>query len=61
MKISSANRIAPDGTTQFAASHLGSFCLLLSHKRDARLIWVKSKVVVFQHCLVGNPGDFKCL
>ena len=34
------NRIAPDGTPRFAASHLGLFCLLMSHKKDARLIWV---------------------
>ena len=36
----SANRIAPDGTPRFAASHLGLFCLPMSHKKDARLIWV---------------------
>ena len=40
MKIMSANRIAPDGTPRFAASHLGLFCLPMSHKKDARLIWV---------------------
>ena len=27
MKIMYANRIAPDGTPRFAASHLGLFCL----------------------------------
>ena len=37
MKILKANRIAPDGTPQNAASHLGLFCLPLSHKKDARL------------------------
>ena len=31
-----ANRIAPDGTP----SHLGRFCLPVSHKKDARLIWI---------------------
>ena len=41
MKFMKANRIAPDGTPRFAASHLGLFCLLMSHKKDARLIWVK--------------------
>ena len=41
MKIMSANRIAPDETPRFAASHLGLICLLMSHKKDARLIWVK--------------------
>ena len=40
MKIILANRIAPDETPRFAASHLGLFCLPLSHKKDARLIWV---------------------
>ena len=42
MKNMSANRIAPDGTPRLAASHLGLFCLPLSHKKDARLIWVKT-------------------
>ena len=41
MKIMSANRIAPDGTLRFAASHLGLFCLSMFHKKDGRLIWVK--------------------
>ena len=41
MKIMSANRIAPDGTLRFAASHLGLFCLPMSHKKDAMLMWVK--------------------
>ena len=31
MKIMSANRIAPDGTPRFAASHLGLFCLPMSN------------------------------
>ena len=42
MKIMSSNRIAPDGTAHFAASHLGLFCLPMSHNKDARLIWVKT-------------------
>ena len=37
MKILLANTIAPDGTLRFAASHLGLFCLPMSHKKDARL------------------------
>ena len=41
MKIISANRIAPDGMPRFAVSHLGLFCLPMSHKKDVRLIWVK--------------------
>ena len=40
MKFMKANRIAPDGTPRFAASHLGLFCLPMSHKKDARFIWV---------------------
>ena len=41
MKFLCANRIAPDGTPRFAASHLGLFCLPMSPKRDARLKRVK--------------------
>ena len=37
-KFMSANRIAPDGTLRFAASHLGLFCLPMSNKKDARFI-----------------------
>ena len=44
MKFMLANRIAPDGTPRFAASHLGLFCMPMSHKNDARLIWVNIKV-----------------
>ena len=46
MKFMPANRIAPDGTPHFAMSHLGLFCLPMSHKKDARLIWVKLLSVV---------------
>ena len=44
MKIMLANRIAPDGTPRFAASHLRLVCLPMSHKKDARLIWVKKLI-----------------
>ena len=40
MKIKIANRIAPDGTPRFAASHLVIFFLPMFHKKDARLIWI---------------------
>ena len=40
MKIMFANKKAPDGTPRLAGSHLGLFCLPLSHKKDARLKWV---------------------
>ena len=41
MKFMKANRIAPDGMPCVAASHLGLFCLPMSHKKEARLIWIK--------------------
>ena len=34
MKFMQANRIAPDGTAPFAASHLGLFCLHMSNKKE---------------------------
>ena len=34
MKFLCANRIAPDGTPPSAASHLGLYCLPMSHKKD---------------------------
>ena len=37
MKFLCANRIAPDGTPRSAASHLGLYCLPMSHKKDVRL------------------------
>ena len=41
MKFLLANRIAPDGTPRYAVSHLGLYCLPMSHnKKDARLVWV---------------------
>ena len=45
MKFMLAYRIAQDGTPRFAhaVSHLGLFCLPMSHKKDARLIGVKVK------------------
>ena len=36
MKFLCANGIAPDGTPQNAASHLGLYCLPMSLKKDAR-------------------------
>ena len=41
-KFMQANRIAPDVTPRFAASHLGLFCLPMSHKKDVKLIWVNT-------------------
>ena len=39
MKIKTANRIAPDRTPRFVASHLGLFCLPMSNKKE---VFVKS-------------------
>ena len=39
-EIHVGKRIAPDGTPRFEASHLGLFCVPMSHKKDVRLIWV---------------------
>ena len=48
MRIMSENRIAPDGTPHFVASDLGLFCLptCMSHKKDARLKWVKNLIFI---------------
>ena len=54
MKILCANRMAPDGTPRSAASHLGLFCLPMSHKRDARLKRVKCLCVVITPDYVGR-------
>ena len=40
MKIMSANRIAPDGTPRFVASHLGLFCFPLSNKKGGLAQWL---------------------
>ena len=49
MKFLYANRIAPDGTPRYAASLLGLYGLLMSPKKDARLIGVKT--LHFPSCL----------
>ena len=46
-----ANRIAPDGTPRFAASHPGLFCLPMTHKRDARL---KKMIAISIHFSLSN-------
>ena len=43
MKFLCADRIGPDGMPRSAASHLELCCLPMSHKKDTRLIRVKSK------------------
>ena len=42
MKFMKTNRIAKYETPCSAASVLGLYCSHVSHKKDARLIWVKS-------------------
>ena len=51
MKFMLTNRIASDGTPRFAASHLGLFCLPMSHKKDARLVWVQTGMMHGDACL----------
>ena len=34
---------------RFAASNLGLFCLPMSHRKDARLIWVKNELYMDIH------------
>ena len=59
MKFMPANRIAPDGMPHFAASHLGLFCLPMSHKKDTRLISVCtiSKSVILKHFITVESFD----
>ena len=40
LKETTANSGEPDQTPPFAASDLGLHCWAMSHKKDARLIWV---------------------
>ena len=47
MKFMKANRIAPDGTPRFAASHMGVFCMPMSYKNHAKLIWVNVSIKSF--------------
>ena len=51
MKFLLANRIAPDRTPHSAASHLGLYCLPMSHKKDARLTRVKYMTEMKLFCL----------
>ena len=40
MEFIKANRSVPDGTPRFAASHPGLFCVPMTHKKNAGLIWI---------------------
>ena len=46
MKITLANRKAPDETPLFSSSHLGLLCLPMSHEKDARLKWVNFVIIL---------------
>ena len=39
----------PDQTPLYVASDMGLRCLLMSHKKDARLIWVKQSRSCFEN------------
>ena len=56
MKFMKANSIAPDGMLRFAALHLRLFCLPISHKKDARLIWVKSNAIIHLELLQNSTS-----
>ena len=45
-EIHKISKIAPDGKPRFAASHLRLFCLPMSHKKNARLIWDKLCITI---------------
>ena len=51
IKFLKANIIALDGTPCSAASHLGLYCLPMSHKKDARLKRVKEKLGILVRLL----------
>ena len=55
MKFMKANRITPDWTPPFAGSHLGLFCLPISHKMDVRLIDCHVKIIKY---IVFSSGSF---
>ena len=42
-----ANSGDPDHMPHSAVSHVGQYCLSMSHKKDARLIWVNNLEPVF--------------
>ena len=44
-----ANSGDPDQTPHSVASHLGLHCLPMSHKKDARHIWVKNAIILLSH------------
>ena len=55
-----ASRIAPDVMQRSGLSHLGLYCLPMSHKKDTRLKLTWNN---FQSCsvLTSSKGSLKCL
>ena len=59
-------RNSPIWEPRFAASHLGLFCLPMSHKKEPRLIWVNfffSDLMALggsNSCVDENRGLFTC-
>ena len=51
-----ANRRDPDLAPHSVASDLGLHCLPMSHKKDARHIWVKNAIILLSHKSSRNLG-----
>ena len=47
----------PDQTPNSVASDLGLHCLPMSHKKDARHIWVKMQLFCLSHKSCRNSGS----
>ena len=62
-EFSQANRKATDGTPCFAASHLGLFCLPMSHKKDVRLKRVKQmqNILCFYTCTLTKASCYEVI
>ena len=58
MNILLANKIAPDGMQHTVASHLELYCLLVSYKKDARLLQVKSFNICSYMIICDNNTTF---
>ena len=52
-----ANSGDPDQTPHSVASDLGLHCLPMSHKKDARHIWVKNAIILLSHKSSRNLGS----
>ena len=47
----------PDQTPHSVASDLGLHCLPMSHKKDARHIWIKNAIILLSHKSSKNLGS----